>query len=258
MIEDGHFISRRQILSMAAIAGGISVAGPASAGFNIGKMVKAGANMVKAETLSDADLKASFDMLAIDSDQRNPLASSSDSYGTRISSIAEGLQHYDGLNLDIQAYLVKDVNAFAMANGTVRIFAGLMDQFNDNEIRYVIGHEIGHIKSGHTKERMQTALRANALRQAAGSVGGTVGKIADGKIGEFFSKVITAQHSQANEKEADAYAVGFLKTNNYGTDSALSALDKLAAMTGDGKPVLPWLATHPSPEVRAKYVRSLL
>jgi metalloprotease len=255
--DETEYLSRRQIMSMAILAGGISIAGPLSAQFKLGKALDAGKKMVQAENISDADLKGYFDQMSANMDGQNPLASPKDAYGKRIAALSKGLKSYDGLNLDIKAYLVSDVNAFAMANGTIRIFAGLMDKFTDDEIRYVIGHEIGHVKSGHTKERMQTALRAEAARDAAGSAGGTVGKIASGKIGKFFEKVITAQHSQANEKEADDYALGFMKANRYQAMACVSALDKLTAM-GGGKEPMPWLSTHPSPAVRAKRMRTAL
>ena len=35
-----------------------------------------------------------------------------------------------------------------MANGTVRVYAGLLDAMTDDEVRFVIGHEVGHVKLG--------------------------------------------------------------------------------------------------------------
>ncbi len=255
--QETEYLSRRQIMSMAMLMGGISIAAPLQAQFKPGKLLDAGKKIAKAETINDADMKGYFDQMAADMDSSNPLASPKDSYGKRIAALSKGLKSYDGLNLDIKAYLVSDVNAFAMANGTIRVFAGLMDKFTDDEVRYVIGHEIGHVKSGHTKERMQTALRAGAARDLAGSAGGQAGRIASGQVGKFFEKVIVAQHSQANEKEADDYALGFMKNNKYNAMACVSALDKLTALGGSGG-TLPWLSTHPSPAARAKLMRKAL
>jgi hypothetical protein len=71
-------------------------------------------------------------------------------------------------------------------------------------------------------------------------------------------KVIVAQHSQANEKEADDYALNFLKTKGYQPMGAVSALDKLAAMSAGHRDSAPWLSTHPAPDVRAKRMRKQL
>jgi metalloprotease len=260
MAKDDEILSRRQIMTMIAVAGGISAVAPLRAQINMGKIGKIGGaakDLNDSENLSDADLKGYFDQIAADSDRQNPLASPKDKYGKRIAALSSGLKNHDGLNLDIKAYLVSDVNAFAMANGTIRIFAGLMDKFTDDEIRYVIGHEIGHVKKGHTKKRMQAALRGSALTKAAGAAGGTASKIASSDLTKFFGKVISAQHSQANEKEADDYALAFMKTKKYQPMACVTALDKLAAMGGGGGGPK-WLSTHPSPEERSKRMKAQL
>ncbi len=256
--DDTIILTRRNILAISAFAGGISMVAPAWAQFKIGKALGAGKDLVAAENISDAELKLQFDAVAVDSDRQNPVAPANSPYGKRIAALSKGLQTHDGMNLDIKAYLVKDVNAFAMGNGTIRVFAGLMDKFTDDEIRYVIGHEIGHVKNGHSKKRMQTALRASAAQKGLLSAGGGVGRIAGGQLGELFKKVVTSQHSQANEKEADDYAMAFMKTKGYAPMACVTALDKLTAMDGGGGGGLPWLQTHPSPAERAKRMRTQL
>ena len=258
MDHDAIILSRRNILRLSMLAGGISIAAPGWAQFNLGKALNVGKDIAKAESISDAELKQYFDQISADTDAQNPIAGPKDPYGKRIAALSKGLGSHDGLNLDIKAYLVKDVNAFAMGNGTIRVFAGLMDQFTDDEIRYVIGHEIGHVKAGHSKKRMQTALRTSALQKGVGSAGGNVGKIASGELGNLFAKVVVAQHSQKNENEADDYAMNFMKTKGYQPMSAVSALEKLAAMDGDKKNSMQFLSTHPSPGARAKRMRSQL
>ncbi len=255
--NDNIILTRREIMRISMLAGGISLAAPSWAGINVGKITGAGKDLIKAETISDSDLKLMFDEVAVESDKLNPVAGPKNPYGKRLAALSKGLNNHDGLNLDIKAYLVKDINAFAMGNGTVRVFAGLMDAMTDDEVRYVIGHEIGHVKAGHSKKRMQTALRASALQKGAGAAGGTVGKIASSELGDLFKKVVVAQHSQANEKEADDYAFNFMKVKGYNPMGAVTALEKLAAM-GDGKKdPLQFLSTHPSPGERAKRMRKL-
>lgn len=251
-------LTRREIMRISALAGGISIAAPGWAQLNLKKALGAGKDLVAAESISDADLKSQFDDVAAETDKMNPIAGPKDPYGKRIAALSKGLQSHDGLNLDIKAYLVKDVNAFAMGNGTIRVFAGLMDQFTDDEVRYVIGHEIGHVKAGHSKKRMQAALRASALQKGAGAAGGTVGRMASSELGDLFKKVVVAQHSQSNEKEADDYAMNFMKTKGYQPMGAVTALEKLAAMDGDKKNPLQFLATHPSPGARAKRMRAMV
>jgi metalloprotease len=262
MTEQSPSVSRRQLMTFLAFAGGISSVSPLHAQFGTGGLGKIGKGLDAAKDLSDAqsindvELKAYFDQMAADMDRQNPVATMKDPYGKRVAKLSQGLKTHDGLNLDIKAYLVTDVNAFAMANGTIRVFAGLMDKFTDDEIRYVMGHEIGHVKRGHTKKRMQAALRSSALGKAASAAGGTVGRIADSDLTKFFNKVISSQHSQANENEADDYAMSFMKAKKYPPTACVTALDKLSAMSGPGG--AKWLATHPSPQERSKRMRAQL
>ncbi|MFN4114666.1 MAG: M48 family metallopeptidase [Sphingomonadaceae bacterium] len=247
-------VSRRRVLAMATLLGGISIATPAMAQLRLGKIIDAAGDLAKAESLDDADMKNYFDQMAAQMDQQNPLAPAKDPYAKRLAALSKGMEKHDGLDLDIKAYLVKDVNAFAMANGTIRIFSGLMDQFTDDEIRYVIGHEVGHVKLDHTKKRMQAAYRQSAIQKAAQGAGGKVGRIAGGELTQLFGQVITAQHSQKNEREADDYALAFMRGKGYDANACVSALEKLGGAPGG----LPWLQTHPSPASRAKRIRSQL
>ncbi len=249
-------VSRRQVLSMGAIIGGMSIAAPAQAQFSIGKILDAGKKVVDAAAFSDADMMSAFGQMAAEMDRQNPVAGPDDPYGSRLATLSQGLENHDGLDLDIKAYLVRDVNAFAMADGTIRIFAGLMDRFTDDEIRYVIGHEIGHVQLGHTRKRMEGALQKDAAFGIADAAGGKAGRIARSELGALFGDVVSAQHSQKHEKEADDYAFDFMKEKRYDAAATASALDKLAEMGGDTG--LPWLKTHPSPAARAKRMRAKL
>lgn len=257
MTDNTPALSRRQILTVAALAGGISIASPLSAQFRIGKVLGAAEKVAQATSFSDKDMGSYFDQMAVEMDRQNPVAGPKDPYGKRIAALSDGLQTHDGLDLDIKAYLVPDVNAFAMANGTIRVFSGLMDEFTDDEIRYVIGHEIGHVKLEHTKKRMQGALQRDAALSVASTASSGVRRLANSELGQLFGNVITAQHSQKNENEADDYAMDFMRQKEFAPEACVTALDKLASKSGGGGG-LPWLQTHPSPEARSKRMRKQL
>ena len=247
-------MKRRQFILLTTLFSGISVVNTASAQFNFGKALEAGQALLQSETLSDEQLKSYFDQMAADSDRQNRVAGSKDPYGKRLAKLTRGLESHDGLALDYKVYLTPQINAFAMANGTIRVYSGLMDKFTDDEIRYVIGHEIGHVKAGHTKARIQTAMRTSALKSAVASTGGKVAELAESQLGELFGQVITAQHSQANEREADDYALGFMKGNGYPAMACVSALEKLDSLSGGSN--ASWLSTHPSPKERAARLKT--
>lgn len=248
--------SRREFVAMATLLGGVSIAAPVSAQ-SLGDMMGSAKKVAKAASYSDEEMKVFFNQMSEDMDSKNPVAGSDDPYGQRLAALTQGLDTHDGLDLDIKAYLVSDVNAFAMANGTIRIFAGLMDEFTDDEVRYVIGHEIGHVKREHTKKRMQGALQRDAALSVAGNASSGVRRISNSELGKFFGDVVSAQHSQKHEKQADDYAFAFMQEKGYDPEACVTALDKLTGM-GGGSDGLPWLQTHPSPKDRAKRMRKKL
>lgn len=250
--------NRRRILGTAGIVAAcfgmvVTAAGPAQAQFNIGKALDSVKKVADAASVTDEQMVSYFGQMSDEMDSKNPVATMDDPYGQRLAKLTEGLDNYDGLDLDIKAYLVKDVNAFAMGDGTVRVFAGLMDAFEDDEIRCVIGHEIGHVKLEHGKKRMRRALQTDAALSVAGNASGGVQKLASSKLGKLFNNVVSAQHSQKAETKSDDYALEFMRANGYDLAACPSAMDKLAAMGGGGGIEL--LKTHPSPAKRAKRMR---
>ncbi len=51
-----------------------------------------------------------------------------------------------------------------MANGCIRVYSGLMDMMDDNEVEGMLGHEMGHVALGHTRKAMQVAFGTTAAR----------------------------------------------------------------------------------------------
>ena len=249
-------MDRRKLLTLVTLASGVSAVSPVWAQFDLGKMLDAGKDLAKSESLSDEELKSTFDQMSAEMDRQNKVAPAGNPYSGRLGKLTSGLGSYDGLKMNFKVYLTPEVNAFAMANGTIRVYSGLMDKFTDDEVRYVIGHEIGHVKKGHTKARIQTALRTSALRNAVSASNGKAGAIASSQLGDLFEKVVRAQHSQGNEREADDYAMQFMKAKRYDSKACVTALEKLAAMSGGGS--ASWLSTHPSPAERAQRMKTQL
>lgn len=217
---------------------------------DLGGMFDAGTDAAKAVTMSDGQVKGIAAAAKKESDRLNKVAPAKDQHGARLAKITKGMKTEKGLNLDIKVYLVKDVNAFAMADGTVRVFAGLMKEMTDDEIRYVIGHEIGHVSLGHSKKALQTAYAASAVRKGAAASGNNVAStLSQSALGDLTEKLVHAQFSQSQENDADMYALRFMKSNKYDPKACVSALRKLEKMYGNDKSLF---SSHPAPGDRAE------
>jgi metalloprotease len=227
---------------------------PKAFAFDLGKALSAAQGAAAAAALSEDDVRAHGQRMAAQMDARAPVAPAHSPHGRRLQALTEKCREDGGLALNYKVYLVREVNAFALPDGSIRFFAGLMDLMSDDEIRYVIGHEVGHVQAGHARKRLQMALSTGAAQQALAAAGGRAGALAESELGELFVKVVRAQHSQSNENEADDLAMRFLSRRGFDRRAAASALDKLDALSGPSSSS--WLSTHPAPRERAERMRA--
>ncbi len=208
----------------------------------------AGLDAIKAATLSDKDVKMLAVRASHDSDQKNTIAPASNSYGKRLHRLTGNHQKSDGYEFNFKVYLSKQVNAFAMADGTIRIYSGLMDMMNDEELLFVIGHEMGHVVKKHIKKKIMLAYAASAIRKGVASQRNLAGDIARSGLGGFVQMLLNAQFSQEEERQADDFGIFYLKEKKVNMDAAVSALKKLATLGNDHS----FLSSHPAPGIRAK------
>ena len=214
----------------------------------------AGMDAVKALTLSDKNVQAIATQAAQVSDQKNTMAPPESTYAIRLNQlIGQNLQ--DGnLKFNYGVYLSAEVNAFAMANGTIRIYSGLMDMLSDGEVRFVIGHEMGHVMKNHIRKKIQLAYAASAVRKGIASQNNAAGDLAQSVLGGLAESLMNAQFSQLEEKEADDYGLAFLKREKFEPQHAVSALKKIATLSKGHS----FLSSHPDPEKRAERLQAQL
>ena len=235
--------------ALGALAGAATSGGSgASSGEN---KVGAGLDLFKAATVSEADLKSAALQMRAYNDKRAKVAAPGSKYGARLAKLTAKHVNEDGLALNFKAYISSDVNANASADGSVRVYSGLMDKLTDAELLAVIGHEIGHVKMQHTMSRMRTGYLASAGRKAAASSSGALGVLADSELGDLSEAVFKGQFSQSQETESDDYGLAFMKKHGYDVKSVESALRKLAALGGSKDGLAAMTSSHPDPAKRA-------
>ncbi len=219
---------------------------------NLDLAVDAGLDAVKAVTLSDEDVKMMAAKASRQSDAKHRIASLNSAYGKRLQRLTGGSYSDQGYTFNFKVYLSDQVNAFAMADGTIRIYSGLMDMMNDDELRFVVGHEIGHVIKKHIKKKIMLAYAASAVRKGVASQEGVAGDVARSGLGGLLQVLLNAQFSQEEERQADDYGILYLQKNNRNTNAAVSALHKLATL-GKGHS---FLSSHPEPKTRAKRLQA--
>jgi putative metalloprotease len=234
-------------------------AGCSSGSLNTSGMVSAGSKLASAYNLSDADVQALSVKACQESDSQEQIAKKGSKYDTRLQRLVKPLKGpLNGQTPEFKVYITKDVNAWAMANGCVRVYSGLMDKMTDSELQGVIGHEMGHVALGHSKKAMQTAYAASAARDAAAASGNSVATaLNSSQLGELTEKVINAQFSQSQETAADEYSYQVLKEKKLKTEALVTAFNKLAAMEG-GASSSSMLSSHPGSADRAAKIQAMI
>ena len=223
--------------------------------FNQTRAVNAGATALQALTVSDDMIKTYVKEFIQKSDSENTVCGPTDAYTKRLNKIAGSFNHKDGI--EIKVYKTKDVNAFACADGSVRVYTGLMDIMTDDEILGVIGHEIGHVMKKHTKQAYKKAILNAALREGIAATGNAAAAISDSQLGALGVAVMNSRYSQKQEFEADDYGYKFLKSNGKNPAAMAKSFRKLKSLEAkSGSQAMSGLqqllSTHPQLDERIK------
>ncbi|MCH5277991.1 MAG: M48 family metalloprotease [Desulfovibrionaceae bacterium] len=202
-----------------------------------------------AATLNDAKLKDMARAMRVQGDAEARVAGADDAYTRRLAQIMARHTEVNGIPLNYKVYLTSEVNANASADGSVRVYSGLMDLMTDDEIRFVLGHEIGHVAHGDTMRAMRVAYIGSATRKGIGALSPTAQALSGSVLGDLLEATLNAQFSQSQESQADDYSMQFLKANGYNTQAAVTALRKLERLGGGGGGML---SSHPDSGKRAE------
>ena len=147
----------------------------------------------------------------------------------------------------------KDINAFALPGGKVAIYTGLLHIINDDELAYVLGHEIAHVTCHHGSERLSQQLLIQLGAVALQSVLKTKSPkttnafLAAYGIGTQVG--VSLPFSRKNELEADKIGLRYAVRAGYKAEAAITTLQKFEAIKGGaGGPEL--FSTHPNDSSR--------
>jgi len=204
-------------------------------------------------TFSDADAAALAQQSIVELDANNPVAGATDGYSIRLNRLFGKHTSSEGVTLNYKVYLVRDINAFASADGSVRVFAGLMDIMDDNELLAVIGHEIGHVVNHDTRDAIKAAYKKEALLDVASSQSGKIETITKSQLGKLGSAMIDSKHSRKQESEADTFSYDFMKRNGYDVNAVESAFRILQNLSegAESSFLTKMMSSHPDSGKRA-------
>ena len=217
------------------------------------KILDATQKVAKAATFSDADAAAYAREAVAWMDANNPIASANDPYAVRLNKLFAAHQKEDGLALNFKVYRVTDINAFACADGSVRVFSALMDMLTDDELLAVIGHEIGHVKNHDSKDAVKAAYTRAAGKDLLASQSGVAAALTESQLGQLAEGIMGSSHSRKQESQADDYSYAFMKKHGYNVMGAYTAFLKLASLSEgvQQSKLQKMMSSHPDSKQRA-------
>lgn len=216
-------------------------------------LLAGGMQAIQAATLSDSEVKSYVGQYIANEDKQNVVLGENDPYTKRLRKLTAGITQVDGTPLNFKVYKTDQVNAFACADGSVRVYTGLMDLMTDDEVLGVLGHEIGHVGLKHTKKQFQQAMLVVAARYGLMAAGGTVAALSASQLGDLGQTLASSSFSRKQESEADDYGYDFLVKNGKNPYFMAMAFEKLESLNANAKTsnaVNNLFSTHPDTQKR--------
>jgi beta-barrel assembly-enhancing protease len=162
--------------------------------------------------------------------------------------------HRRDINYQLSIIDHKTINAFALPNGQIIIFTGLLNvlpQDDLNPIAFILAHEIAHVEHRHVEKRsQQNALTDFAMRLLLGRSNG-ITKLA----GSIVENLLVSGYSRGMETEADISALEMMTRAGYNPGGALAVFNLFENLQkqNSGLRIFP---THPRPADRRQNVEN--
>jgi predicted Zn-dependent protease len=167
-----------------------------------------------------------------------PMQQSVSEIGSRLAGTVGGPRKFS-----FCAVAARGENAFALPGGFIFVSESLLDlcEADQDEVAFILGHEMGHVLRSHARER----LMADAILKAvtARSPG----------AGHMLRRVVAEGYSREQELEADREAIRVAAAAGFDARGAVRALRRLDAVSPKSTGLAEYFSSHPpvSERVRA-------
>jgi Zn-dependent protease with chaperone function len=156
-----------------------------------------------------------------------------------------------------EPFLAAEPNAFALPGGFIFVTRSIIElcRWDNDQIAFLLAHEMAHVIRGHTIERIvtnsaiSTVSRATPMRGVLGGWLQTVGV-----------RFLETAYSRDQELEADRLGVRLAEAAGYNPEGSIELLSRLAELKKPSDPLnlSEYFSTHPSSELRIKSIRHFL
>ena len=251
-----NLTTMKRILCRVAVVLGLSSCGVVYQ-LNTGRLIQGGVYAAQALTLTDAQVENYVSQYIQQLDAQSQVLPESSPYTQRLRKIINSMDGVNELPLNFKVYKENEVNAFACADGSVRVYSGIMDVMTDEELAGVLGHEMGHVALHHTRKQMQKQMLTSAAMQGIASAGENIAALTDSQLGALGEMIVNAKFSRDMETEADDYGYNFLCEAGKNPWAMVASFEKLEQLSGGSQTsssLTNLFSSHPETKARIEHI----
>ena len=225
-------------------------------------VASAASSLASALTISNNEIVALCQEHMEEMDTINYVLPDDDPYSERLVRVMSRFKNLGNLKLNYAVYDDENtINAFASGDGSVRVYSGLMDLMDDDELFAVIGHELGHLVNHDVRDAYRTAYLVVAARYGLASFGDRASAISMGFLGDLSDELANNAYSRHQETKADEAAYRYCIANNvdpYAMYNALKKLDSVSGKSGEKTSGFAnMFSSHPDTVKRINHIKEM-
>jgi predicted Zn-dependent protease len=143
----------------------------------------------------------------------------------------------------------RELNAYALPGGYIFVMRPLLEfcRFDQDEIAFVLGHEMGHVIKRHAIHRL---MASSIIRTGVSRL--PVGGVLAAPIRNMAATLLNQGYSQDSELEADALGARLAKAAGYDVGGARRLLERMQTMPTEAWMLTSYFSSHPPVDLRLR------
>ncbi|HHD75724.1 MAG TPA: hypothetical protein ENK95_02730 [Campylobacterales bacterium] len=205
------------------------------------------ASEMKEAGISEEELiaKADKDIAKMDKDQDIV----KDKYHTDLMKVMKKIPLPPSVKLDVKVYWSPYLYVFTMPNGAIRVNNGVIEKLNDDELLFVMAHEVAHLLNGDYMKSHRNEHNMHAFEKMLNMGGESMGSMSSGVMASVTSEMRKSRFQKHEEYKADEFAMKVLHQHGIKREAAEDALELLMYLDA------PILKMHPTGYERLRNIK---
>ncbi len=170
-----------------------------------------------------------------------------DKVGQKIARVS----HRQSIEYHFTAVEHESINALALPGGYIFITRGLLEKLTtEAQLASVLGHEVAHVVSRDTANRMSKEIGMTILLAATMVTGQAPGEVINAAL--VTQQILGLSYSRDDEREADFGGMRYMFRAGYNPQGMIETMEIFLKQPGEKPPE--FFSTHPSPDNRLSYL----